>query len=83
MESCRVPTGHIHPQNQRPIHAMVEGLRYVVRNKMVLGAITLDLFAVFRVTTQEEVEIGAGKILGVGSKFLSGKSVFRGCASGE
>ena len=33
--------------NRRPIHQMVEGLRYVVRNKMVLGAITLDLFAVF------------------------------------
>ena len=31
----------------RPIGQIVDGLGYVVRNKMVLGAITLDLFAVF------------------------------------
>ena len=34
-------------KDQRPIGAIVDGLSYVVRNKMVLGAITLDLFAVF------------------------------------
>jgi MFS family permease len=31
----------------RPIGQILDGLSYVVRNKMVLGAITLDLFAVF------------------------------------
>lgn len=31
----------------RPIGQIVDGLGYVVRNKMVLGTITLDLFAVF------------------------------------
>lgn len=31
----------------RPIGQIVDGLGYVVRNKMVLGSITLDLFAVF------------------------------------
>lgn len=31
----------------RPIGQIVDGMSYVVRNKMVLGAITLDLFAVF------------------------------------
>ncbi|MEL6878362.1 MAG: MFS transporter [Pseudomonadota bacterium] len=34
-------------KDQRPIGAIVDGMAYVVRNKMVLGAITLDLFAVF------------------------------------
>ncbi len=34
-------------KDQRPIGAIIDGLRYVVQNKMVLGAITLDLFAVF------------------------------------
>ena len=34
-------------KDQRPIGAIVDGARYVVQNKMVLGAITLDLFAVF------------------------------------
>lgn len=31
----------------RPIGQILDGLAYVVRNKMVAGAITLDLFAVF------------------------------------
>lgn len=31
----------------RPIGQILDGLSYVVRNKMVAGAITLDLFAVF------------------------------------
>ncbi|MEA1619614.1 MFS transporter [Erythrobacter sp. T5W1-R] len=31
----------------RPIGQILDGLAYVVRNKMVLGTITLDLFAVF------------------------------------
>ena len=32
---------------QRPIGQIVDGWRYVIHNKMVLGAITLDLMAVF------------------------------------
>ena len=32
---------------QRPIGQVIDGWRYVIRNKMVLGAITLDLMAVF------------------------------------
>lgn len=34
-------------KDQRPIGAIIDGLRYVGRNKMVLSTITLDLFAVF------------------------------------
>lgn len=34
-------------KDQRPIGQVIDGLHYVWRNKMVLGAITLDLFAVF------------------------------------
>jgi MFS family permease len=34
-------------KDRRPIGQIIDGLAYVTRNKMVLGAITLDLFAVF------------------------------------
>jgi MFS family permease len=34
-------------KDARPLGQIVDGLGYVVRNKMVLGSITLDLFAVF------------------------------------
>ena len=59
------------PQNQRPIHAMVEGLRYVVRNKMVLGAITLDLFAVFLAGATALFPVYARDILEVGETGLA------------
>lgn len=59
------------PQNQRPIHAMVEGLRYVVRNKMVLGAITLDLFAVFLAGATALFPVYARDILQVGETGLA------------
>ncbi|MBY6217787.1 MFS transporter [Qipengyuania aquimaris] len=59
------------PQNQRPIHAMVEGLRYVVRNKMVLGAITLDLFAVFLAGGTALFPVYARDILEVGETGLA------------
>ncbi|MBX7457320.1 MFS transporter [Qipengyuania sp. 1NDH17] len=58
-------------QNQRPIHAMVEGLRYVVRNKMVLGAITLDLFAVFLAGATALFPVYARDILEVGETGLA------------
>ena len=57
--------------NQRPIHAMVEGLRYVVRNKMVLGAITLDLFAVFLAGATALFPVYARDILQVGETGLA------------
>nr|WP_282098663.1 MFS transporter [Qipengyuania xiamenensis] len=59
------------PQNQRPIHAMVEGLRYVVKNKMVLGAITLDLFAVFLAGATALFPVYARDILEVGETGLA------------
>lgn len=34
-------------KDQRPIGAIIDGLKYVAQNKMVLSTITLDLFAVF------------------------------------
>ena len=57
--------------NQRPIHAMVEGLRYVVKNKMVLGAITLDLFAVFLAGATALFPVYARDILQVGETGLA------------
>ncbi|QZD95473.1 MFS transporter [Qipengyuania gelatinilytica] len=59
------------PQNQRPIHAMVEGLRYVVKTKMVLGAITLDLFAVFLAGATALFPVYARDILEVGETGLA------------
>nr|WP_282098629.1 MFS transporter [Qipengyuania proteolytica] len=58
-------------QNKRPIHQMVEGLRYVVRNKMVLGAITLDLFAVFLAGATALFPVYARDILQVGETGLA------------
>ena len=57
--------------NKRPIHQMVEGLRYVVRNKMVLGAITLDLFAVFLAGATALFPVYARDILQVGETGLA------------
>jgi len=57
--------------NRRPIHQMVEGLRYVVRNKMVLGTITLDLFAVFLAGATALFPVYARDILEVGETGLA------------
>ncbi|MDG5751305.1 MFS transporter [Qipengyuania sp. XHP0211] len=57
--------------NKRPIHQMVEGLRYVVRNKMVFGAITLDLFAVFLAGATALFPVYARDILEVGETGLA------------
>lgn len=56
---------------QRPIGQIVDGLQYVVRNKMVLGAITLDLFAVFLAGATALFPVYARDILQVGSTGLS------------
>ncbi len=58
-------------KDQRPIGAVVDGLRYVVHNKMVLGAITLDLFAVFLAGATALFPVYARDILQVGETGLS------------
>ncbi len=50
---------------------MVEGLRYVLHNKMVLGAITLDLFAVFLAGATALFPVFARDILQVGETGLA------------
>ncbi len=57
--------------DQRPIGAIIDGMRYVVRNKMVLGAITLDLFAVFLAGATALFPVYARDILMVGETGLS------------
>lgn len=56
---------------QRPIGQVIDGLRYVRRNKMVLGAITLDLFAVFLAGATALFPVYARDILEVGATGLS------------
>ena len=58
-------------KDQRPIGAIVDGARYVMRNKMVLGAITLDLFAVFLAGATALFPVYARDILKVGETGLS------------
>ncbi|MCA1749554.1 MAG: MFS transporter [Sphingomonadales bacterium] len=56
---------------QRPIGQVIDGLRYVRRNRMVLGAITLDLFAVFLAGATALFPVYARDILEVGATGLS------------
>lgn len=56
---------------QHPLGQIVDGLRYVVRNKMVLSTITLDLFAVFLAGATALFPVYARDILKVGSTGLS------------
>jgi MFS family permease len=58
-------------KDQRPIGAIIDGVSYVIRNKMVLGAITLDLFAVFLAGATALFPIYARDILEVGATGLS------------
>ncbi|WP_233998527.1 MFS transporter [Erythrobacter sp. YT30] len=58
-------------KDQRPIGQIVDGMRYVGRNKMVLGAITLDLFAVFLAGANALLPVFARDILQVGSTGLA------------
>ncbi len=53
-------------KDQRPIGAIIDGVSYVVRNKMVLGAITLDLFAVFLAGATALFPVYARDILNAG-----------------
>lgn len=54
-----------------PIRQMVDGLHYVVKNKMVLGSITLDLFAVFLAGATALFPVYARDILMVGEEGLA------------
>ena len=56
---------------QRPIGQIVDGVKYVVHNKMVLGAITLDLFAVFLAGATALFPVYARDILQVGETGLA------------
>ncbi len=58
-------------KDRRPIGQIVDGMRYVVRNKMVLGAITLDLFAVFLAGANALLPVFARDILEVGADGLA------------
>ncbi len=58
-------------KDQRPIGQIVDGLHYVVRNKMVLGAITLDLFAVFLAGANALLPVFARDILQSGETGLA------------
>lgn len=55
----------------RPVAQIIDGLRYVVHNKMVLGAITLDLFAVFLAGATALFPVYARDILQVGEEGLA------------
>ncbi|MGB3738092.1 MAG: MFS transporter [Pontixanthobacter sp.] len=59
------------PGSRRPIGQIIDGLGYVVRNKMVLGAITLDLFAVFLAGATALFPVYARDILMVGETGLA------------
>lgn len=54
----------------RPWNRMIEGLRYVARNRLVLGAISLDLFAVLLGGATAMLPIYARDILQVGPEGL-------------
>jgi len=58
-------------KDQRPIGQIADGIRYVLQNKMVLGAITLDLFAVFLAGATALFPVYARDILEVGATGLS------------
>ncbi len=54
----------------KPIRRMIEGLQYVGRNRLVLGAITLDLFAVLLGGVTAMLPLYARDILEVGAQGL-------------
>ena len=63
-----VPRSMIPPG--RPLQKMVEGLRYLRRNRLVLGAVTLDLFAVLLGGVTAMLPVYARDILFVGAQGL-------------
>jgi MFS family permease len=65
----RVPRPEV-DRSRHPIRQMIDGLSYVRTNRLVLGAITLDLFAVFLAGSTALLPIYARDILQVGSQGL-------------
>lgn len=63
-----IPKGNA--AQSRPLRAVIEGLAYVRDNKIVLGAITLDLFAVLLGGATAMLPVYARDILHVGSEGL-------------
>ena len=63
-----VPRSTIEPG--RPLQRMAEGLQYVAHNRLVLGAITLDLFAVLLGGVTAMLPVYARDILHVGAQGL-------------
>ncbi len=63
-----VPRAEVERGN--PLRRMAEGLRYIRRNQLVLGAITLDLFAVLLGGVTAMLPIYARDILEVGAQGL-------------
>jgi len=61
----------IAPGKAHPIRQIIDGLAYVGQNKLVLGAITLDLFAVFLAGTSALLPVYAADILKVGPRGLA------------
>ncbi|MGN6377292.1 MAG: MFS transporter [Sphingomonas sp.] len=59
------------PSKLHPLRQIAEGLAYVWQNKLVLGAITLDLFAVLLAGATALFPVYARDILHVGSRGLS------------
>lgn len=64
----RIPRGNA--GESKPLRAVIEGLAYVRDNKIVLGAITLDLFAVLLGGATAMLPVYARDILHVGSEGL-------------
>ncbi len=64
----------VHPpadaNRRRPLHQMIEGLRYTWSERFLLGAITLDLFAVLLAGATALLPVYARDILHVGAEGL-------------
>lgn len=58
-------------RGRHPVRQMIDGLQYVRTNRLVLGAITLDLFAVFLAGATALLPIYARDILEVGPEGLA------------
>lgn len=58
-------------RNRHPVRQMIDGLSYVRTNRLVLAAITLDLFAVFLAGATALLPIYARDILKVGAEGLA------------
>jgi MFS family permease len=65
----RVPRPEM-DRDRHPLRQMIDGLHYVRTSRLVLGAITLDLFAVFLAGATALLPIYARDILKVGSEGL-------------